>query len=849
MTEQRMVPFPTGGPHSSVVQGFIDERPRLRKQPQPPLRALLRRLPVVRLLLPGDCDRQAMIDELLARHKTARNFDEWYAISMQLDELEGKNEWKADPQLDVYDYKLVKRHLDDMRAARELGNYKYLLYLIRTRWVRNLGNMGDVALYRHLFVGTKELIEDYIRECQLCLEYLLLNEGVDDRYLLGMLIQTRKNIGRTALVLSGGLTFGIFHLGVLVTLTEANLLPRIILGSLAGLIMALILSCHDNDETVDLLRNITKYQFNIFSDLIHGVPTDDPLRNLLNIVLHFIKFGTFFDTLGLKETMIHFVGDLTFREAYNRTGKILNVLVTPGSIHEQLTLLNYLTAPNCLIWLVVCALCSLPGVFPLTTIYEKNPKTGEIQEWNNDLSLKYVDGLVDADLPIVRLLEMFNVDHIIAVQVNPHVAPVLNLLVSAVGGEVENELSYKLKRVVNNVYDFVALEAIHYFQVLNELDVYKNLTNKAIGVLSQQYIGDITIFPEFHPADFTRVFSNPTPEFTIDFIVRGARALWPKLTVINNHCGVEFALDKAITALRGRIIIGALRLLTAPTHKHTRSLQAGLLKVQLYQLLLSPPPDEANGQKTPEPKPGVVRRNTTGPARRLRLQTRKALPPPETQSPLKKTKGALFTNLSLAYTEPHSLHGEADDGYHMRPQVRKTRLQANVSKAAPQARGHLPLRPHYPTQRIPFLHNPYYERLGKTFSLQLSTPKGQSLMTLPLPSHLRNLYIGLNRLKDLRLRNGLALNLASKAPLVPQHRHLFYEMLIASDNDDDMVRMCVDDDLEEESPLPPEPTLPPRDILRQRFSYYGDDSSDSDYYEDEDEVDDNDDDTPRRVNI
>ena len=44
--------------------------------------------------------------------------------------------------------------------------------------------------------------------------------------------------------------------------------------------------------------------------------------------------------------------------------------------------------------------------------------------------MKFVDGSVDNDLPITRLLEMFNVDHIIAVQVNPHVVPILRVSVS-----------------------------------------------------------------------------------------------------------------------------------------------------------------------------------------------------------------------------------------------------------------------------------------------------------------------------------------------------------------------------------------------------------------------------------
>ena len=81
-----------------------------------------------------------------------------------------------------------------MREARMNHDYKLLLYYIRTRWVRNIGNMGDANLYRHAYVGTKRLIEEYIHECQVSLEYLINHDEVnlDDRYLLGMLIQTRK---------------------------------------------------------------------------------------------------------------------------------------------------------------------------------------------------------------------------------------------------------------------------------------------------------------------------------------------------------------------------------------------------------------------------------------------------------------------------------------------------------------------------------------------------------------------------------------------------------------------------------------------------------------------------------
>ncbi|KAI5959091.1 TGL5 [Candida pseudojiufengensis] len=523
----------------------------------------LRTMPIIGRFLPEIDEKTKIVNELLEFQKSTRNYKDWVECSLKLDELLGNNTWKSDPQSDIYDYNLIYNHLTLMKNARLNNNFKLLLYYIRTNWVRNLGNMGDSNLYRHSYVGTKKLIEEYLVECQLSLNYLVENNNEDpknrlnDRYLLGMLIQTRKNIGRTALVLSGGSTFGIFHIGVLATLFEANLLPRIISGSSAGSIVASILCCHTNEETIELLKTIAQRNFNIF-DITERDSNENGsktgFKSILMYLGHLIKYGTIFDIEGLQETMIGFLGDLTFREAYNRTGKILNITVSPASLHEQTRLLNYITAPNCLIWSAVCASSSLPGVFPSSSVYEKNTKTNEIHEWNNDESMKFVDGSVDNDLPITRLSEMFNVDHIIAVQVNPHVVPVLKISVSNIGGEVENELSYKLKHLLNNVYDFVSSEAIHYLQLMSELDISKNLSNKIISILSQNYSGDITILPEYKVTDFTKLFENPNPDFLLDFICRGAKASWPKISIIHNHCSVEFALDKAITILRGRII-------------------------------------------------------------------------------------------------------------------------------------------------------------------------------------------------------------------------------------------------------------------------------------------------------
>lgn len=768
----------------------------------------LRSLPIIGNFFPEMDDKKKAIDELLEIQKVTTSYREWYDTSLKLDELLGNNAWKSDPKSDIYDYDLIYKNLNEMRRARLNHDYKLLLYYIRTKWIRNIGNMGDANLYRHAYVGTKKLIEEYVRECQLSLEYLVTNDEVNlnDRYLLGMLIQTRKNIGRTALVLSGGSTFGIFHIGVLTTLFEANLLPRIISGSSAGSIVASILCCHNNEETFELLSTITTKKFNIF-DVVDCDTSQiqASFKKVLYYLGHWIKYGTIFDIEGLQDTMIGFLGDLTFREAYNRTGKILNITVSPASVHEQTRLLNYLTAPNCLIWSAVCASCSVPGIFPSCSVYEKNPKTNEIHEWNNDESMKYVDGSVDNDLPITRLLEMFNVDHIIAVQVNPHVVPILRVSVSNIGGQVENDLIYKMKHLLNNVYDFVSCEAIHYLQLLNELDVYKNLSNKMISILSQNYSGDITIIPEYKMSDFVNLFENPDTEFMLDFICRGAKVSWPKVSIIHNHCSVEFALDKAITILRGRIITSANYRITSNSSGVRRSQLYYKPKQQIMNLVTSPVMNDSTQFNTAPATPlkqkqrplGVQRHHSTSNTISNKHQPRskrnsmsatdggqaeavaaaystvggattpqkKLLKGISTTALVQLTQGYVSGDSTLVNDDSENSNGPATT---TRRGIRKARSSGNIRNNMDYNNADRPVS-RLTIDRIPYKNNPYLQQRSKesleSFSKAeegLSQREKPNLPSVSRSNSHRNSYIGLNRLKDNNLskqNNNLYYNL------------------------------------------------------------------------------------------
>jgi TAG lipase / steryl ester hydrolase / phospholipase A2 / LPA acyltransferase len=72
--------------------------------------------------------------------------------------------------------------------------------------------------------------------CESNTDDLLLEEK------LAFVQETRHAFGRTVLLLSGGASLGSFHVGVVKTLVEHKLLPRIIAGSSVGSIICSIVA-------------------------------------------------------------------------------------------------------------------------------------------------------------------------------------------------------------------------------------------------------------------------------------------------------------------------------------------------------------------------------------------------------------------------------------------------------------------------------------------------------------------------------------------------------------------------------------------------------------------------------
>jgi TAG lipase / steryl ester hydrolase / phospholipase A2 / LPA acyltransferase len=200
------------------------------------------------------------------------------------------------------------------------------------------------------------------------------------------------------------------------------------------------------------------------------------------------------------------------------------------------------------------ASCSVPFIFPATHLLAKDPKTGGEVPWNPSPQ-RWIDGSVDNDLPMTRLAEMFNVNHFIVSQVNPHVVPFLAKEEKSIATQAkDSDFAFAAgPSWLTNMATLAKDEALHRLQVVAELGIFPNYCTKARSVLSQKYSGDITIFPEIPFSHFPRVLSNPDTEFMQQAMLGGERATWPKLSRVKNHCAIELALDEAVRQLRARI--------------------------------------------------------------------------------------------------------------------------------------------------------------------------------------------------------------------------------------------------------------------------------------------------------
>ena len=446
----------------------------------------------------------------------AETYEEWREASLEHDRLSGAEEWKDIDRSPHYDYELIRNRLAQIRQARQRDDVNKLVFHLHEGLHGNLGNISNPRLYQYCRVGTKRLIENYISEVCAALNYLCDNEfeNFSFKSKLDFFQTTGHAFGQSALMLSGGGSLGLFHIGVVKALWEQGLLPSVISGSSAGSIITAVAGSHDDSELRHRLKPenlyLEAFKYIGWTGLLKGTPVLD---------------GDYLEAC-LEENIL----DLTFEEAYERTGREINVTVSPYDRHQFSRLLNWRTSPSVLIRKAVLASCAIPGIYPPVSLWAKD-MDGERVPYIP--GRKFVDGSIKDDLPIRRLSRLYGVNHSIVSQTNPHVVPFISR-----GEEGSSILPVVMDWTMRNV-SMNARYALRLLQQRIQSNDLGLMLDKLESVAAQKYVGDINIIPPRRPLSFTRVLSNPTIEAVREYIRLGETSTWARMDMIDNTTSIS----------------------------------------------------------------------------------------------------------------------------------------------------------------------------------------------------------------------------------------------------------------------------------------------------------------------
>jgi len=458
---------------------------------------------------------------------SARNYEEWRELAGRLDEVSGANKWKASADSEHFDANQISARYRRMKVCLDKGDYEELLFTLNEGIHGNMAGMGSAQLYTHARLGTKTLIVDFVELIARALRQLVdAPESIISRERkLNFFRRASHCYGRSALSLSGGAGLIYFHHGVVDALSSAELMPRVISGASAGSWVCAQL----------------------------GTLSDGELKGYFSTKRYDGRFFNFRELLRARSSQVvasarddmidSFVGDMSFEEAYEHTGRHINISIAPHEKHQKSRLMNAMTSPNVTIRSAVKASSSPSGLAPPVQLEAKDSR-GRLKAYLPDRL--WVDGSTAEDLPFKRLARLYGVNHFVVSMINP--AGLLYTL------ELNSKNQENLFRSVKRVYFTALKESVRQMRRWSVSHSMLSSMDLALGglyqILDQSYVGDINISLDLKHLRLRNLLYQYADDGEIQEVYRaGLEASWPKLEQIRMASLISKEIDACLETL------------------------------------------------------------------------------------------------------------------------------------------------------------------------------------------------------------------------------------------------------------------------------------------------------------
>tara|TARA_R110000772_G_scaffold226474_1_gene337146 strand:- start:25671 stop:27152 length:1482 start_codon:yes stop_codon:yes gene_type:complete len=454
----------------------------------------------------------------------ARSYSQWQGLATMHDKLTGMEQWRAVERSRLYDYQEISRRHARLTTLLKNGDPKALLLHLNEGIHGNMGGMGSSQLYHRSLVGTKHLIEEYI-DLQLAALDCICNDAskcLSEAEKVDFLRRASHCYGRTALMLSGGAGLIYFHHGVVAELAEQGCLPNVISGASAGSWVCVQVGALTDQELAAGYLDKQRYP-PVVGKQIWGSLRDKSGKQASQIRTNLID---------------SFCSKMTFQEAYEHTGRYINIAVAPVERHQKARLLNAITAPNVTLRSAAMASSSVPGLIDSVQLECKDTQ-GRLKPYLP--TRRWVDGSMTQDLPAKRLARLYGVNHSLVSLINP-----LALPFAKEPALHSNSLKAAAGRFVHNI----SLELLKLSQTTLEKSPrtapLSNLISTGYHLLDQEYTGDINFMlksDDYRRANTVFMYKDNDIE---NLILAGRRSVWPRLAQTRNALCLSQKLDELL---------------------------------------------------------------------------------------------------------------------------------------------------------------------------------------------------------------------------------------------------------------------------------------------------------------
>ena len=459
----------------------------------------------------------------------AGSYEEWREAAIAHDKASGVDSWVESDESKHFDYASIRRRLGRLRRLRKADDYGGILFALNEGIHGNIDGMGRRALYGKAKFGTKRLIMEYVDEVVDALDLLASDAAagipLDER--LDFFRRAQHCYGHTAFMMSGAGSLLFFHVGAAKAMWGEGILPDILSGSSGGAIVGSLVSTHSDEDLEAIFEP---------ENLVHEIERDQGLLRHLEIFRPEVA-----SVEDVTEALERMIPDMTFQEAFEHTGRHLNVSIAAAEKHQTSRLLNSITTPNVYVREAVMASAAVPGFYPPVALMAKNDK-GRKQAYLP--SRRWVDGSLSDDLPAKRLARIYGVNHFIVSQVNPHVFPFVT----------DTRRDTGLVSTVKTATGRTAREWLNAGAALLEKPLSWNptvsrLTNVGLSIINQDYVGDVNILPDKRLFNPLRILAHRSVEEVVSLIEMGERATWPKVEMIRIQTKISRKLDRVLRDL------------------------------------------------------------------------------------------------------------------------------------------------------------------------------------------------------------------------------------------------------------------------------------------------------------